>query len=453
MVIGIVCSLVAGLSAWSVAYFAQTAARLELRENTQDMLLRIRERLDQELQSALAIPETLSAFIAAQGKLDHKVFNAVAAKLVNANKHIRNVALAPDNIIKNIYPIAGNELAIGLKYLENPVQSAAVKRAITTRRTVVAGPIELVQGGLGLVSRTPVFRNARGPNAVTSYWGIVSLTVNADSLFVAVGLQQNLEGFSIAARGADATGKHGPAFVGTEQVFNTAPLVLDYPLPGGGSWQLGIMPKVGWDTVGRAPWMLSAVAYVLSIVVGYLAYRLILSKQRILALAMHDRLTGLANRRLFDDRLSQAIKSARRYQRLSALVLLDLDDFKPVNDTYGHSCGDEVLIRVAQRLLHQVREGDTVSRMGGDEFALILQDITHEAQALTIIEQAVAALTDPILLDNGEEMSINSSAGVALFPCLYKLESTASLFDRADGALYQSKSEGGVRLGRAETPH
>ena len=199
--------------------------------------------------------------------------------------------------------------------------------------------------------------------------------------------------------------------------------------------------------------MLSAVAYVLSIVVGYLAYRLILSKRRILALAMHDRLTGLANRRLFDDRLSQAIKSARRYQRLSALVLLDLDDFKPVNDTYGHSCGDEVLIRVAQRLLHQVREGDTVSRLGGDEFALILQDITHEAQALTIIEQAVAALTEPILLDNGEEVSINSSAGVALFPCLYKLESTASLFDRADGALYQSKSEGGVRLGRAETPH
>lgn len=449
MVIGIICSLASGFAAWGVAYYAQTAVRLELKEHTQDVLLHIRERLDQELQNVLAIPETLAAFIAAQGKLDRELFTAVAAKLADANRHIRNVALAPNNIIKIIYPITGNEEAIGLKYLENPLQSDAVKRAIATRRTVVAGPIELVQGGLGLVSRTPVFRNTRKSNAEINYWGIVSLTVNADSLFAAAGLQHNLEDFSIAARGTDATGKYGPAFVGSEQVFSAEPLVLDYPLPGGGSWQLAVIPNSGWDLVGRVPWTLSAVAYFLSVVVGYLVYRLMLSQRRILALAMHDRLTGLANRRLFEDRLSQAIKSARRYQRLNALVLLDLDKFKPVNDTYGHSCGDEVLIRVAQRLIHQVRESDTVARLGGDEFALILQDIAHEDQALSITEQAIAALIEPILLDNGQEVSIGSSVGLALFPCPHKPESIAALFDRADQSLYQSKNEGGIYLSRA----
>jgi len=443
---GIIAAAAALAAAWGVVAIAESKGRLEYRGRTQETLVRIRDRLDRELQSVLGVPETVAAFVAAQGKLEPEVFGAVVSRLAGSNKHIRNVALAPDNVITTVYPLAGNERVLGLRYMDVPAQRAAVQRAIETRRTVVAGPFKLVQGGMGISSRTPVFRAPRSAGGSEPYWGIVSLTVNAETVFADAGLQENHQGFDIAARGSDATGARGTAFAGNENVFARDPVLLDYPLPGGGSWQLGAVPTGGWEVVGRVPNIVALFAYALAVLVGLLSYRLMVSRQHILALAVHDRLTGLPNRRLFDDRLSQAVGAARRHDRIGALLLLDLDHFKPVNDKYGHRAGDVVLIRAGQRLGGLVRGSDSVSRLGGDEFALILQEIPSPEEAVRVARRAIETLGEPIPLDDGQTVVVGASVGVAVFPRHDPVETLGALFDRADHALYASKENGRGRV-------
>jgi diguanylate cyclase (GGDEF)-like protein/PAS domain S-box-containing protein len=120
-----------------------------------------------------------------------------------------------------------------------------------------------------------------------------------------------------------------------------------------------------------------------------------LAEERIQRLAHHDSLTGLPNRLLFNDRLHQAIRLARRNGLRFALLYLDLDKFKPVNDTLGHAAGDELLKEAAARIARQVRESDTVARVGGDEFIVILLDIADRGQAESVARKIVAAITAP----------------------------------------------------------
>ena len=442
---GVIVAAVLLAAAWGAVSVAEAKGRLEYRGRTQEALARVRDRLDRELQSALSVPETVAAFVAAQGRLDPEVFFSVISGLISSNKHVRNVALAPDNIITTVYPLAGNERIVGLHYMDVPAQREAVQRAIETRRTVVAGPFKLLQGGMGISSRTPVFLPAR-TGAAGYYWGIVSLTVNADSLFAEIGFEDDKQGFDVAARGSDATGARGSVFAGNQLVFTHDAVTLDYPLPGGGSWQLGAVPSGGWESVGRVPNSVALLAYALAVIVGLLSYRLMVSRQHILSLAVHDRLTGLPNRRLFDDRLSQAVGAARRHGRTGALLLLDLDQFKPVNDKYGHRAGDVVLMRAAQRLSGLVRGSDSVSRLGGDEFALILQEIASPEEAVRVARRAIEALGELIPLDDGQNVVVGASLGVAVFPLAEGSETLGALFDRADRALYQSKNSGRGRV-------
>ncbi|MBL8489811.1 MAG: PAS domain S-box protein, partial [Rhodocyclaceae bacterium] len=121
-----------------------------------------------------------------------------------------------------------------------------------------------------------------------------------------------------------------------------------------------------------------------------------LAEERVQYLALHDSLTGLANRILFFDRLNSAIARARRLQNSFALLFLDLDDFKPINDTLGHDAGDLALRGVAERLRGCVRESDTVARVGGDEFILLVNDVADAEAALAIADKVISAITEPI---------------------------------------------------------
>ena len=156
-------------------------------------------------------------------------------------------------------------------------------------------------------------------------------------------------------------------------------------------------------------------------------------------LALFDSLTGLANRRLFIDRLHQSILNAQRHQKVAALFFLDLDQFKRINDTLGHQAGDELLLIVADRLKGCVREQDTVARLGGDEFTILLNDITDLDYIATIAEQVLATLKHPIKLDK-HEVIISTSIGITMAPT----DSTCSetLMKNADLALYRAKESG-----------
>ncbi len=166
-----------------------------------------------------------------------------------------------------------------------------------------------------------------------------------------------------------------------------------------------------------------------------------LAEERIRSIAHHDSLTGLPNRLLFNDRLDQAISLAKRESRQFALLYLDLDRFKVVNDTLGHAAGDALLQAVAARIRGEVRESDTVARIGGDEFAVILPDIAGREEAQTVARKIIAALAPPFrLASQGPIAEIGTSIGIALYPA-DGLDADA-LVKAADAAMYGAKQAG-----------
>src|SRR6185503_9588275 len=167
-----------------------------------------------------------------------------------------------------------------------------------------------------------------------------------------------------------------------------------------------------------------------------------LTEERIQRVAHHDSLTGLPNRLLFNDRLDQAISLAKRDSRQFALLYLDLDKFKPVNDTLGHNAGDQLLKGVAARLRHLLRESDTLSRVGGDEFIIILPDILGREVAETVVRKIVSALAAPFLLgDPKHSIEIGASIGISVYPA--DGNSADALVKAADNAMYSAKQSGG----------
>lgn len=161
--------------------------------------------------------------------------------------------------------------------------------------------------------------------------------------------------------------------------------------------------------------------------------------ERLWTLAHHDTLTDLPNRNLFWDRMGQALRYAKRHESGAAVLWIDLDGFKGVNDRFGHAAGDLLLQQVAQRLRGRIRESDTVARMGGDEFAVIMPDISDAADALHTAGALVTSLAEPFGLPQGEAR-ISGSVGVALYP--QHADGVESLTQCADMAMYQAKNAG-----------
>ena len=162
-------------------------------------------------------------------------------------------------------------------------------------------------------------------------------------------------------------------------------------------------------------------------------------QQKLSYLARYDPLTGLINRFLFGDRLESAIARARRDKTLVALMFLDLDDFKAVNDHYGHATGDALLKQVAKRIVSSVRETDTVARIGGDEFTVILETGTRLEDAGQVAAKILDAVAEPYMVGN-RELRVTTSIGVAMYPL--DGDSSQALLRDADIAMYSAKAAG-----------
>ena len=163
------------------------------------------------------------------------------------------------------------------------------------------------------------------------------------------------------------------------------------------------------------------------------------TEERIKHLSLHDVLTGLPNRTLLQDRLTQALAYAARYQHAVWVVFIDLDGFKLINDTLGHKMGDLVLAVVAQRLQSAMRESDTVARLGGDEFILVLPEHPDGQSISNVVQRIMGKVAEPLLLQ-GQEVFIGCSVGVAAYP--HDGADANTLVDHADAAMYRAKQSG-----------
>jgi diguanylate cyclase (GGDEF)-like protein len=161
------------------------------------------------------------------------------------------------------------------------------------------------------------------------------------------------------------------------------------------------------------------------------------AEEKLRFLAHHDPLTGLTNRSLLNDRLDSALHAAHRHQSRLALLFLDINDFKDINDTHGHAVGDRVLCTIARRLERCVRETDTVARMGGDEFIVLLTDIQSADAVSRKVEQIVAVMAEPLGAEFDGIKAPSCSIGVACYPA--DGDDADTLLSHADDEMYRLK--------------
>jgi diguanylate cyclase (GGDEF)-like protein/PAS domain S-box-containing protein len=168
-------------------------------------------------------------------------------------------------------------------------------------------------------------------------------------------------------------------------------------------------------------------------------HELKLQEVQLRQLAYHDPLTGLYNRKFFHEQLSESFNWSQTHNFMLGLLFIDLDGFKKINDTLGHDMGDRLLVIIAQRLNNALRASDTISRLGGDEFTVILRAITNKQVAATVAEKLLSVITEPIIL-NGHITIISASIGISIYPI--NSENSETLITQADTAMYRAKNLG-----------
>ncbi len=367
----------------------------------------VRAALEEELYLTVNLGVALRSYIVAHPALeDEDHIRVMLADLYEQGEHLRNFGLAPDDVITHVHPLEGNEAVVGVAYRDLPDQYPSVEQARRTRSSVLAGPVELVQGGTGLINRTPVFL----PDG--SYWGVVSLVLDVDSLLEEVHRRTDDVPIAWALRTVPDEGETPVMIDGDPGLFRPGVVTSTFAVPDG-MWEVAAVPEGGtgpdWRALG-----LAAVVLVVSGLLAGLVYRVVADRWTVLELSLHDPLTGLPNRRLLDERFELVAAQARRADRPFSLVYVDLDDFKPVNDEYGHRVGDEVLAHIAGRLAERVRTADTMARVGGDEFVALLPE-TDALGARALAEDLEATAAEPVEW-SGHEVTVGASTGIATFP-------------------------------------
>lgn len=648
----------------------------EQRLTVVEKLSLVRSRLEGNLYSNLYLLNGMSASISINPDLSQQQFNDLAAKLMLNPHALRNIAAAPDMVIRYVYPLKDNEKALGLDYTKHKAQRDVTLKARDLNTMMIAGPVNLVQGGIGLIVRLPVYyRNERNQ---PKFWGIVSSVINTEKLYQQAGLLERNQDIEIAIRGRDSLGPHGDIFFGDPLIFKNSDVRQQVILPYG-SWQMVAQPQGGWVNQSPYRWYIRAFctlaallalfglqAYsrqrqlerfsqatffaafedsplgmaisdpksgkishinqslrrmsslpaaiinseggyrklptsvvqllnreeledgqeitlknyhgeerswrcfhsnlqtpdgprLLSLFQDITEHRQLLDQLQLSQLvidhtsdaviitdantriikvneafsrisgyhrdemvghtpakyssgyhdkafyqtmwqrinqtgawsgelwnrkasgevypawitinrigdaadpnhryigvfsdisnikqtekelermAYYDPLTGLPNRTLFQERLKHEILSTRRHKGRLALLFLDLDRFKHVNDSFGHSVGDELLKVIADRLTAEVRENDTVTRLGGDEFTVIVSELSDIDSATALVERMLKRIQEPIELV-GQQLHVGASIGIALYPD--DGEDAETLLRHADMAMYQAKDQG-----------
>jgi diguanylate cyclase (GGDEF)-like protein len=398
-------------------------------------------RLERELNSLLYLSSGLSAYLVVRNNsMQAGEIQDILAVLHRSNRHVRSFGVAVGYRVLYVYPVRGNERAVGLHYPDLPAQWPVIQKIARTGLAALAGPTALVQGGRGLLYRMPLMLHGR-------YWGLLTTVIDSDSLFQAVQAESEDERFEFAIRGRDALGLSGDAVWGSLALFDQPDaLVQEMEIPGG-RWAIAVRNRVADDSIGLR-WLIRAASFAGGVLVAAMLYLLIRSRGVMAYRAMYDGLTGLPNRRLFEDRALMAFSRQQRQPGLlCALLFLDLDDFKTVNDQHGHKAGDAVLAAVANRALAAVRQNDTVARWGGDEFIVLLERITRD-RLETIAQRLRTSIQEPILFE-GRSLQVGISIGVAIYPDAGT--DLDQLLHAADGQMYGDKTTRKAGLERPST--
>jgi len=530
----------------------------------------VRASLETILNNNLSMIKGMSIAIASNPNLDQASFNRYSKEILRSETLLLNIAAAPNMVIKYVYPLAGNEKVIGLNYNRNEKQRDEAQIVKTSRSVVVAGPVDLVQGGRAFIGRAPVFYFDE-KNQQEKFWGIVSSVMKLDLVLDVAGFIAFEQQQAISLRKKNTAERPSKMIYGPSDIFNAESVVIDLTVVGE-TWELAakvtpsaivtntinairlafllfglliaVITGLSWRRSSERKRLIKQLTYREGMLerVGGLAsvggweYHLVhgftfcskeiynlleiplkksdispadlftmvdanhrqalqskvdlllnnacpidievpitcanqhrkwiqiqafiqgssaqdkiiqgvaqditqrkenteLIKQQ----ANYDSLTHLSNRTLFDEQLEYTVENSKRSQQIFALLYIDLDRFKLINDSLGHEIGDKVLIEVASRLHGSIRESDTLSRRSGDEFTLIINHLHHVNAADVVASNILKALKEALYIDENQ-IYISASIGITLFPD--DGESAAILLKNADQAMYSAKNKG-----------
>ncbi len=441
-----VVAIVCFLSGIAVTAHVGLLVRNELvSQHKQDISMELSEaraRLEGEISRTVAHGLGFRAYIA---QLEGQPFRPedyrdIAADLIEKNPSIRSIGLAPENILQAVYPLEPNQAALGLDYRLNASQWPAVEQAMQSRQVVIAGPLELVQGGRALLIRIPVFPAlfAGQPLEDRAYWGVATLLLDEESLMASAGISVATGSTNISLVDKGPSGTSSRILFGDRALADLDHVSLPLLLPGGLNWELLGYPEAGWSGNGRQVWITQFVGSVISLVFAVMAFLLISEIFKVRSMALHDPLTGLANRRLLEDRMSQLASMCDRTGVGFEIFYVDLDAFKPVNDNYGHSVGDELLVEVGRRLQKQIRQTDTVARVGGDEFIVLTPGNMRHGEREAFVGRLLERVTQAFEF-SGASIDVSASLGSASYP----MDATTidDLLRVADGRMYAHKAK------------
>jgi sensor domain CHASE-containing protein/nitrogen-specific signal transduction histidine kinase len=252
------------LAAWQAESINDQRHLSRVRAETQAHLMEVRDRLESNLVADIHLVRGLISVIASAPDIDQKRFERAAKPLFAGRTQLRNIVGAPDMVIRFAYPLAGNEKAIGLDYRKTPAQMAAAEQARLTRQIVLAGPLNLVQGGNGVIARLPVYiDNAAGDER---FWGLVSAVIDSGRLYASTGLDNPELPVEIAIRGRDGKGAGGEVFFGRGELFAGDAVLSSIHLPYG-TWQMAAIPRHGWPRHADNHWELRAAFALIALLV------------------------------------------------------------------------------------------------------------------------------------------------------------------------------------------
>ncbi|PJE56736.1 bifunctional diguanylate cyclase/phosphodiesterase [Marinomonas sp. BSi20584] len=402
--------------------------------------------LERRLSSSFTSAQIL-AYEVEQNGGSGKWFPNYANKLIESIGGIENLQLAPDGVISDIYPLKGNENAIGFNVISTPGFKEEAMLSVKNHQMFVIGPVALVQGGVAVISRAPIYLHKGTQREL--FWGFASAVIYLDNLLEATQLKQlESEGYQYSLSRKHAATKEIIVLSDSVTPLSDIQASTNLILPVG-TWTLRISRALDTQLKQRkiTGYAISfAVAFLLSlalyaILIQPLKLRKLVKEKtaELQELAYKDPLTGLPNRRFLQDSLPRILYNNQRRKRISAFIYFDLDNFKRINDTIGHDVGDQVLVIVGDRLNKLKAMSDLVVRLGGDEFGILLGDIGDEKQASEQANRILESIRTPIKMDSREYI-LSTSLGIAMIPEHgYDL---VTIMQNADMALYQAKLKG-----------
>ena len=450
-------------SEWIVSVYKDRTGH-EQRDEVARKVSEMRSRLETALNSTVFLAQGLAAYVVSVENPEEPQVTRALRSLYETDRRIRVVGLAPDNRVQFIYPLAGNEKVLGLDYASLPDQWPGIRKAIETRRSVLAGPVQLVQGGVGVINRTPVFlRSGR-------YWGVISIVIDLPRLLKDVGIAEEVEDVHYWLYGDNADERVDMRILGP--AFAPEPPLIELTISAATArWRLVAMPVGGWNTMSGEIIAMRMGLYALSLLLagftfalmsgqstarrlatqlGELNRELMSTNLELHRLSRNDPLTRVPNRRSFEEAFAVAWSSCARQHLPISIMMIDIDHFKSVNDRYGHAAGDATLVEVSAAIQSEVRRrDDLVARYGGEEFIVMLLGLL-ESEAAAMAENIRTTASECRVQLPGEDTSapnVTVSIGVATMVPTQQ-DRSGDLIERADKALYAAKHAGRNRVCR-----